>query len=499
MTTTSSTSSSSTAASATQTATKQLLTSLNAGSGIDFNTLADQLAAASFATRIDSLNAKSDKLDKQISAASTLKGALSNLANSLGDRVRQGDLSAQPLIANSSVATGTLSGASQPSGAYSLEVSALATSQTLASPAYGPATTTVGSGTLTLRFGTTTGSTTTGGTTTGGTFVEDTNHAPVDITIPAGATLSDVAAAINGKNAGVTAYVANTTDGAKLVLKGTSGAANSFVLEATDDPADPGLANLAWNPSAPSTGRLLTSAGDAQFKVDGLSITSAKNTVSDAIPGVTLTLTGTNANAPTQVSFSDPSSSITTAMGDLVGALNEVMSELNTDTDAQTGDLARDNAARSLRRTFSSLTTAIIMPNAAAGAPNTLSDLGLSIQRDGTYSLDGSKLSAALKANPSAVAGMFTNGLYGVFATINKISSDASMASNPGSLAGAIASYSTQKSQVSDQQSKLSDQQATLRAQLMARFTTADSMITSSKSTLSFLNNQIAAWNKSTG
>jgi flagellar hook-associated protein 2 len=492
MTTTSSTSSTSSssstsAAGATQTATQQLLSSLNAGSGIDFNTLADQLAAASFATRIDTLNAKSDTLDKQISAASTLKSALSNLANSLGDRVRQGDLSAQPQIANSSVAAATLSGTQQPKGSYSLEVKTLATAQSLASPAYASATSTVGSGTLTLRFG----------TTTSGTFAEDANHAAVDITIPAGATLSDVAAAINGKNAGVTAYVANTTAGAQLVLKGTSGAANSFVLDATEDPTNPGLANLAWNPAAPGSSQVLSTAGDALFKVDGLSITSASNTVTDAIPGVTLKLTGTNAGAATQVSFSDPSSAISTAMSDLVGALNEVMSELNTDTDAQTGNLARDNAARSLKRTFSSLTTTIIMPNAAQGEPSTLSDLGVSIQRDGTFTLDSTKLTAALQSNPDAVAAMFTNGLYGVFSTINKIATNASVTSDPGSLAGTIASYTTQKSQVTDQQSKLADQQATLRSQLMARFTTADSLITSSKSTLNFLNNQIAAWNKS--
>jgi hypothetical protein len=175
------------------------------------------------------------------------------------------------------------------------------------------------------------------------------------------------------------------------VIKGTSGTANSFVLDATEDAANPGLSNLAWNPAAPGTGRLLSSAGDAQFKVDGLAITSPSNTIADAIPGVTLTLNGTNAGAPTQVSFSDPSTSITAAMSDLVGALNEVLSLLNTDTNSQTGDLSRDNAARTLKRAFSSLTTAVIMPNAAAGTPSTLSDLGVSIQRDGSYSLDSTK------------------------------------------------------------------------------------------------------------
>jgi len=492
MVTTSSTSAvSSSSATATQTAqqtaTQQLLTSLNAGSGIDMNALANNLAAASFASKIDVLQTQSDTLDKQISAASTLKSALSNLSSSLGDRVRQGDLSAQPQIANSSVATATLSGTTQPSGNYSLEVTSLATSQTLASAAYPAATSTVGSGTLTLHFG----------TIASGAFTEDTTHAAVDITIAAGATLGDVANAINAKNAGVTAYVANTTDGAKLVLKGASGSANAFTLSAAEDASDPGLSSLAWDPATSGGSQLLTSAGNANFKVDGLPITSASNTVEDAIPGVTLSLTGTNSGAPTQVSFSDPSTAITSAMSDFTSALNEIMAELNTDTDPQTGDLAHDSGTRALVRTFQGLTTTLIMPNAAEGTPRTLSDLGLSIQRDGTFALDSSKLAATLAANPEAAGAMFTNGLYGVFATIDSIARSASVASDPGTLGGSLARFATQKTQIADQQSKLSDQEDTLRSQLQARFSVADSLITSSKSTLSFLNSQIAAWNKS--
>lgn len=488
MATTSSTSSTTNAGqTAAHSATQQLLTSLNAGSGIDMNALATNLATASFATRTDLLSAKSDTIDRQISAASSLKSALSTLASSLGSRVREGDLSPQPLIANSAVAKASLTGTSQPSGSYTLEVASLAQAQSLASAPYASAASTVGSGTLTLRFG----------TVSGNSFTEDTSHASVDIDIPAGATLADVANAINAKGAGVTAYVSNTTSGAKLVLKGSEGAANGFVLEASEAAGDPGLANLAWNPASTGSGQLLTTAGNANFSIDGLPITSASNTIDDAIPGVSLTLTGTNVGAPTQVSFSDPSSAITTAMNDLTSALNEVISQINTATDPQTGDLARDSGTLALKRTFQALTSTVIMPNAADGEPKTLADLGLSIQRDGTFTLDAARLTATLKANPQAAGAMFTNGLYGVYATIDGISRNNAVASNPTSLAGTISKLTAQKTQVTDDQAKLADQQETLRQQLMARFSVADSLITSSKSTLNFLTNQIAAWNKS--
>src|SRR5207253_2014607 len=143
-------------------------------------------------------------LDKQISAATNLKSMLTTLAQSIGTRVRQGDLSPQPQIANTAVASASLSGTPVQASSFSLEVTDLATSQTLAGPPLASAASLTGSGTLTLRFG----------TIASAAFTEDTGDAAVDIAIPAGATLSDVAARINGARAGVTAYVANTVDGA---------------------------------------------------------------------------------------------------------------------------------------------------------------------------------------------------------------------------------------------------------------------------------------------
>jgi flagellar hook-associated protein 2 len=467
-------------------ATKSLLTSLGAGSGIDMAELANNLAAAQFAARTDRLTAKSELLESQISTASNLKAMLLQLASSLGDRVRQGDLSPQPQIANGAVAQASLSGSSQPKGSYSLEVTARANSQTLASTAYAAPTDLVGSGTLKLRFG----------TVSGGSFAEDTSHTAVDIEIAPGATLAQVAAAINGKNAGVTAYVASTVDGAQLVLKGAEGAANGFVLEATETPTDPGLANLAWSPATPNVPpRLLTAAADAAFKIDGLAMTSKGNTVTDAIPGVTLKLTGLNTGAPTTITFSNPATAITTAMQDLTSALNEVASAVKQATDPKTGDLARDSGARSIQRQLSTLAGSILMPGAAEGAPATLADLGLSTQRDGSFILDGARLAATLAKDPEAAAAMFTNGINGVFAKIDSVSRSASTISDPGTLAGSIARYTSQQQQVGDDQAKLAEQQEDVRARLAQRFAVSDSQINSMKSTLSFLQNQIAAWN----
>ena len=85
-------------------ATRSLISQLGAGSGIDMAALAENLAAAQFAARTDRLALRSEVLEARISAASDLKSMMLSLATSLGNRVRMGDLSPQPRIANTAVA-----------------------------------------------------------------------------------------------------------------------------------------------------------------------------------------------------------------------------------------------------------------------------------------------------------------------------------------------------------------------------------------------------------
>ena len=446
--------------------------------------LAEDLAKAQFESRQQRLEDRSEVLERQISLASTLRNLLSSFSSALGDRVRTGDLSAQPNIANAAVAKVSAPIGTSGSGTYSLEVSQLAKAQTLAGPAYGASTDTVGAGQLTIRFG----------ETTNGGFTEDASKGTVTIDVAEGATLADVAKAINARNSGVTAYVAQTTAGAQLVMKGPEGLKNGFVVEATEDDSNPGLADLAWAPGDDAA-RLLATSQDAQYKLDGLSRSSASNTIANAAPGLALELTGTNSGAPTIIGFGDPTAAVKGAMTDIVGALNEIVGELNSATDPMTGDLSRDYGARALRREFASLGSKIIMPGAPQGTPRTLAELGVAIQRDGTFKLDSERLEKALADHPQEVAAMFTPGLNGIFGTIDKIARNNAMSSDPGTLAGSVARYTTQSQEIAEDITKLAEKQEALRASMVARFSASDSRIAASQSTLDFLKSQIDAWN----
>ncbi|OYX93738.1 MAG: hypothetical protein B7Y74_08935, partial [Novosphingobium sp. 35-62-5] len=453
-----------TSATASSSATAQIVQTLGAGSGINTAQLAEQLAAAQFATRIDQLAAKNEKLTAQISSASNLRSLMSTLSSSIGSLIRTGDLAVKPSIANASVATvskGTATG----SGTYSLEVTSLANSQKLLTPAYASASSTVGSGTLTLRFGTVSGS----------SFTADASQDAVDIAIPTGATLNDVAAAINAAGSGVSAYVANGSGGSQIVLRGKDGATSGFQIETMPDVGGEALADLAWTPATAGT-RLKSTATDATFTLDGVDYTSTSNTANDIAPGLNLKLTATNIGNPTTISFSDPSSSISTAMTDLVDALNEVASQLNSAMNKDSGDLNNDPGARALRTSLITLAGSTIMPNAATGAPSTFADLGLKTERNGTFSLDTARLAKTLQDSPEEAGAMWTTGLYGVFASIDKISRAAS-AVNGTSLGSSITRYTALQKTLTEKTETLTTKQEDFRLRLVQRFASMDTRV----------------------
>ena len=467
--------------------TSSIITTLGAGSGINMTQLASDLAAAQFAQRSNRLTAKGELLEQKITAASNIKNGFSTLASSLGDLVRTGNLAPLPTVANGAVATASTPLGTIGKGSYSLEVTQLAKRQVLTGPVMASATDPVGAGSLTIRFG----------KMDGAAFTEDTGQAAVDITIDSGSTLNDIASKINAAGAGVSVYVAQTVNGPQLVFKGAEGEQSGFVIEATETPGEEGLAALAWNPTSGAAAQLKEVSQDAKFTLDGLEMTSKSNSTAAVAPGLQLTLTGTNIGAPTTISFANTTGGVPQTMSDLVTALNEVVSELNRATAVEGGELRGDPGARSLKLALAQLPGSVVMPNASGNAPRTLSDLGLVINRDGTFKIDDDRLAATLERDPDGVAAMFTTGLYGVYSTFDKLSRSASSTGDANSLASSIKRYEGQAQQVTEMTAEIAEKQEALRLQMVARFAKADARVAASQSTMSFLKQQIDAWNSS--
>jgi flagellar hook-associated protein 2 len=470
-----------------ETSGSSILSALGAGSGVDFIRLAEDISDATFAVQRNTAETRRTSIEAQISAAGQLRGSITGLASALGDRIRNGDLAPQAELGNTAVARVSVPAGLSPRGNFSLEVTQLAQGQTLVGKAYASRDALVGAGTLTLRFG----------SVDGANFNPDAARSPIDIEVTATDTLATLATKINQASGGaVSAYVATGTGGAQLVMKGREGAANGFVVEAAGagGAAAPGdLSYLGWNP-ATDAGELKGSARDAAFLLDSVAMTSASNRVTGLPGGFTLNLTGTNTGAPTSLSFASNTDAISAVMGDFVAALNDIVTQLNDLAAPVGGELGSDPGARELRRDLAALAGQVVMPNAAAGEPRTLGDLGLAITRDGTFRLDNARLNAALDASPDAVAAMFTTGVSGVFATVDRFARDNSLVTDPSSLGGSLRRFETQLASTDERLAAIAEQQEDLRERLTRQFVASEQRIAASQSTLTFLRQQVAAW-----
>ena len=80
---------------------------------------------------------------------------------------------------------------------------------------------------------------------------------------------------------------------------------------------------------------------------------------------------------------------------------------------------------------------------------------------------------------------------------IDRLARDNTTRSDPGSLAGSVSRYEAQVERNSDKLDRIAEQQENLRERLTRDLVAAERRISASQSTLSFLEQQIEAWNGS--
>ncbi len=472
-------------ANVTKNAAQSILTSLNTGSGVDTASLVTSLVQAQFAAKSAALAARNAALTTQISAAGTLKNTVANFSAALGTLTGNGTLQTQPVSSNAGVLSASaISGAKVGNLTSSITVSALATAQGARSAAVSR-TDRIYTGTMTLKIGT---ASYTDGKMTG---FAPTDAGAVSITVNNG-NLDDVAAAINAAKAGVTASIITDQDGkAVLSLKGATGAAQAFTLEATESTS----ALKAFDVGI-STGTLSSTAANAQLTVDGVAVQRSSNTISDLVPGVKLQLNTVSSSAVT-LSSTRPTSALAQAVADFVETYNGVYADAKKATDPANGDLKTDTAAKTLLRSLQGLTTKTMVSSVTGGAPTTLAQLGISTNRDGTLSLNTDTFNKVLAAYPDEVEAMFAS-TSGNALGLNSAMSGISLAAS-SSLFGLGASttrYTKAQTDLSLEQEKITSQSDVMTTRLTQQFSSMNSKVTAYKATQTFLENQIKAWNK---
>ena len=450
-----------------------IVKTLGSGSGLDTAALVTGLVEAQFAATNAQLTTRSDALTAQISGVASLKSGITGFDTALRTLVKGGSLVTQPTTSNAAVL-----GVAATSGARLAGLSATLTVTRLAS-AQAATTNAAVARTATFRAGSL-------GVTIGG--------ATTALAIPAGATLADVAATINAAGLGLTAALVNDGGGARLTIKGRSGAANAFTIAGTDTSGSAGgmsLADLSVGGGATGT-TIGVPAADAAITLDGASYTRATNSVADLIPGVRLDLASLGTAT---LGATAPTASLGQAVTDVVATFNELRRTLATQLDPATGALRSDSAARQLSRALGQLTTVPLAAN-ANGAPRTLGDLGVRTERDGTLSIDSARLAKVLATYPDAVEAMFADGTGasngGLSAALGAIATRAT--DRAYGFDAETTQYTARKSDIGTAQAAAVDAAAKMKDRLTQQFSSMDAKVAAYKSTGDFLKQQVDAW-----
>ena len=376
------------------------------GQGLNVQSIVQTLTQAAQANDAVYTNQQT-ALQNQTSALNNVSSLLTSLqlaAQTLQDPA--GPLAARAAnSSNSSVVTATAS-SSAATGSYSVVVTNLASTSTwIAGDAKGNALASGDkvfgtSGTITIQVGGASGK---------------------QLSINIGGsndTLNSLASYINSsaQNPGVTASVVTDANGARLALTSNqSGAPGEISVTAS-------VPGLSFSEAVQGK--------NAGLSVNGVPVASSTNVVTGVVPGVTFDLAGLNtASSPASVTVTQDATQASAAINSFVSAYNAVAQAINAQFTYTAGAssqpaLFSDSSLQQVQSTLANDINYAVQGNSGISG---LASIGVSLQQDGTLSVDNTALSAALSSNPAAVQTFFqgpnyTTGFAGQFFNdINKL------------------------------------------------------------------------------
>lgn len=461
------------------------LTAAGVGSGLDVKGMVSQLMAVE-QRPMTLLATKEASYQFKLSSLGSVQGSLSALQTTAQSLKTAGSAAYSTSVSDSTVLSATADSTAA-SGNYALQVTKLAQVQKLVSPAPGLAdtTSTVGLGgatSITITLGTTSGTPVNGQYASAG-FLADPARTPVTLSIDSSNnTLAGIRDAINAANAGVTASIINDGSSApyRLALtSNSSGAASSMQLTVSGEAAVKSL--VGFDPTEPSQSLSETqTARNALLTVDGVSVSSASNSVAGAIQGVTLNLTKETTSAVT-VAVQRSSSQLSAALSSLVSAYNSANKAM-AGASAKGAVLQGNSTVLSIQRQVRALLGGV---QSVSGSYTTLSQLGISFQKDGSLALDASKLNAALSADVVSASALalalgsavktFADGLLGF----------------SGPIPTATAGISRSITDIGTQRVKLQSRLDATQVRYQKQFRALDTLMSGMNTTATFLTQQL--------
>lgn len=388
--------------------------STGVGSNLDVNSIISKLMQVE-QQPLKSLAKKEASFQAKLSAYGTLSGAVSSFQSALTNLNNPSTF--QTLSANSSDSSIAFATANSTAvaGSYNLNVTKLAQAQAISSAGVVSTSDAIGSGTTTtinFQFGKITG-TASSGTYTGASFAQDPNQNTGSITINSNNnTLQGIRDTINTGNFGVSASIVG--DGSAtpyhLVLTSAKTGETSSMKITVAPGGDSAVSNLlSYDPAGTQKFTEVTTGQNANLTLNGINISNASNTISNSIQGASITVSKVGS---TNISISPNTSGIQTGITNFVKAYNDLNGTIKTLTayDAKTqkaglliGDSTAQNIQNQVRRTLSAAV------NGLGGGITSLSQIGISFQKDGALAVDSGKLNTALTTSFKDVGGLFAS------------------------------------------------------------------------------------------
>lgn len=447
---------------------------LGVGSGVDTTALIDALVSADRAPRDAALKVRGDRAAARQTGLGQIGSALDALVAAMASRTRGGALGPLPGSSDTGVISArATAGATRSLQPTSIEVRALAGGQSLVSAALASAAAPVGQGTLTLTLGRVTPD--------GEGFTFAGAAAGTEIAIgPGNDSLAGLAAAVNAAQTSVRASIVDDGTGARLSLKGPTGAASGFILTAS---GDSGLDRFVHAPAV-SAMTIAATARDADLRVDGIAVTRPANSIADLIPGVRIDLVRAAPGTTVTVAATRDTAGLASAVSDLADALNALHDLNATLTRGASGGeaagaLAGDATVRGLQRQLSGLTV-------GAGG---LSSVGVTTQRSGQVTVDTARLAKALESDPDGVEALL----------VRLTAPGGALVAARGSLGGGATDRLVRERRgIATEQAAQEARSAALRTQLTRQYAAMERAVGGFKATQSYLDQQIKAWNRDT-
>lgn len=253
-----------------------------------------------------------------------------------------------------------------------------------------------------------------------------------------------------------------------------------------------------------------TKGQNAKFTLDGIEMERNTNTPTDVVDGVTFTLKKADPTKTITLGLSNDTDKELSAVKDFVSQYNSVMSFLSekmdvgdpSKSDNTTGALAGDSTLISLQ---SKLQSTVLGGKSVDGV--SASTLGLSVDRNGTLSLDETKFKAQLAKNPNAVKDFFfvdTSSKYSTEKTGTGYTADfkavidrytSTKSGSEGVISLRKSSYQSEIKDYNKQIERITEQIATKRARYVTMFTNLDTAIGNLQSQFSYFKSQNSSSN----